>query len=309
MPFGLFDNRTKYVRARIWKDGNQFAYPEATLTSLAGKTDFGVAFSGGGTRSAAATTGQLRGLKAVGLLDKVKYISAVSGGAWASGPFTFLPAQFDEDDFLGAALDPDRVTISGLNDLPKRSMLRAASDSVITDDLLAEAAKLGGDETYSRAIGNVFLEPFDIDDNRKFMTFDQTTLADVLKENREEDDDDHYLQPGDFYLARAGRPYFIAGATIFNGSGSKPKIHTEFTPWYSGTRRFVRGPEPVGGGLVETVGMDSEKPDRWRRVVKVKLGAKRHRFSLADMLGTTGAAPQEMLRKLRVGFVGFPGLD
>ena len=98
----------------------------------------------------------------------------------------------------------------------------------------------------------------------------QTTLADVLRGNKKEDDE----------AITSRREISTSRELGFNGSGNKPKIHLEFTPWYSGTRRFVGGPGPVGGGLVETVGMDSEKPDRWRRVVKVKLGKKRHRFAL-----------------------------
>ena len=89
--FGIFGNRTKFVRARAWRNDASFAYPEAGLPSLRDKADLGVAFSGGGTRSAAAVVGQLRGLKAIGILDSVKYISAVSGGTWGSAPFTFLP--------------------------------------------------------------------------------------------------------------------------------------------------------------------------------------------------------------------------
>ena len=39
----------------------------------------GVAFSGGGTRSQIAVAGQLRALNAMGLIDNVRYMTAVSG--------------------------------------------------------------------------------------------------------------------------------------------------------------------------------------------------------------------------------------
>lgn len=304
--FDLFGNRTKFVRAHVWRDKTDFTYPEASLVSLSEKADLGVAFSGGGTRSASAVAGQLRGLKAIGLLGKVKYISAVSGGAWGAGPFTFLPERFDEDEFLGEVLPPRKITVDSLNNLPKRSLLRAASDSVITDDFLKEAFELGGDETYARSIGNVFLEPFDLNDDGRFTTFDEVTLRNVLKENDKARDNDHYLEHGDFYVARPGRPFFVAGATLFSEQKKVPQVHVEFTPYYSGTRRFVDLDDPVGGGYLETVGCDSERPRRRGTVVKVKLGQKRHRFALSDIIGTSGAAPQELLRKLRVGFVGLP---
>ena len=35
-------------------------------------------------------------------------------------------------------------------------------------------------------------------------------------------------------------------------------------------------------------------------------GANRHRFALSDVMGTTGAAPAEILDRLRLDFLGFP---
>ncbi len=302
----LFGNRMKYVRARAWRNDANFDYPEKDLQSLAGKSDLGVAFSGGGTRSAAAVAGQLRGLKKIGLLKQIKYISSVSGGAWGATPFTFLPESFDEDEFLGEILSPTDITIDSLNATSKKSLVGAIANSVITDDFFAEAAKLGGDETYSRAIGNIFLEPFDLGDDGQFMSFDEATVSAALERNSKEDDDDYYLKRTDFYVARPNRPFLIAGATLFSGQQRSPKVHTEFTPYYSGTRNYFDLNEPIGGGYLETFGADSEKPKRSAKTVKVKVGAKRHRFALSDMIGASGAAPQELLRKHNIGFVGFP---
>ena len=53
----------------------------------------GVCLSGGGSRSAAASMGALRALRATGLLEKVTFLSTVSGGGWAGVPYTFCPAQ------------------------------------------------------------------------------------------------------------------------------------------------------------------------------------------------------------------------
>lgn len=305
--FHLFKNRTRYLKSRVWRDSATFTYPESSLQSLAGKSDFGIAFSGGGTRSAAATIGQLRGLKKSGLLEQVKYISAVSGGTWTAAPFTFLPDNFDEDEFLGDVVEPAKLDIQTLRDLPKRSMVRVVSESVITDDFLAEAAKLAGDEAYSRAIGNVFLDRFDLDSNKKFMTFDQETLTEVLARNPRTPDSRYHLEEGDFYTARKGRAFFVAGATIFSDQKRTPKIHTEFTPYYSGTRNYFNLPEPIGGGYVESVGFDSHKPKRVQRgLATVKLGGMRHHFAISDMIGTSGAAPQELLHQHTLDFLGFP---
>jgi hypothetical protein len=53
--------------------------------------------------------GQMRALKALGLLDRVSYISSVSGGTWASAAFTFLPARISDDNFLGPVVEPQSI--------------------------------------------------------------------------------------------------------------------------------------------------------------------------------------------------------
>ena len=60
-----------------------FVFPETTPELLSRTNNCGICFSGGGTRSMAATMGQLRALHKLGLLAKARYISSVSGGSWA----------------------------------------------------------------------------------------------------------------------------------------------------------------------------------------------------------------------------------
>ena len=73
------------VPVRIWlTKGAQAIHPEQSGKWSAPFRATGVCFSGGSTRSHAATVGQLRGLTETGLIDQVGYLSAVSGGAWAT---------------------------------------------------------------------------------------------------------------------------------------------------------------------------------------------------------------------------------
>ena len=80
---------TNCVEARFWEIDPTFWNSTTTgetperekLVSLR-KFDVGIAFSGGGTRSASATLGQLRGLEQNGWLARVRYMTAVSGGSW-----------------------------------------------------------------------------------------------------------------------------------------------------------------------------------------------------------------------------------
>jgi len=48
----------------------------------------GLAFSGGGIRSATFGLGVLEGLKSLGLLEQVHYLSTVSGGGYIGGWFS-----------------------------------------------------------------------------------------------------------------------------------------------------------------------------------------------------------------------------
>ena len=321
--FDLFHERRRFVNTLTWNtEENPDYFPEKAEGSpvavpwLKNKKDFGLAFSGGGTRSASATLGQLRGLRIEGLLKHVKYISAVSGGSWAVTPFTFLPDSFSDEEFLGEAVDPENLTMDHLEELSERSLANAIASAVITDDILKEAQLFSGDETYSRAIGNLFLAPFELDDIDKFFTFHKKALREILKGNGRKDNDRYHLTEGDFYIAREKRPYLIVGSTILrlgNDTHNTRKIHCEFTPLYTGVRLLFdkagrRGTQ-IGGGYIETFAYDSRNPSKQQRADgrwQVKLGRRRYRFTLSDMIGSSGAAPREILDKLFLRNLGFP---
>jgi hypothetical protein len=87
---------TNCVEARFWEINPTFwnsttpgETPEREKLVQLRKFDVGIAFSGGGTRSASATVGQLRGLEQNGWLARVRYMTAVSGGSWAAVPYTY----------------------------------------------------------------------------------------------------------------------------------------------------------------------------------------------------------------------------
>ena len=109
--------RLDEVAVRTWdtvQQADSFP-PELNDAALAvpwlrDRPSFGIAFSGGGTRSATATLGQLRALQALGWLQRSRYISANSGGTWTTVPYTYLPARFDEQRFLGAYVPPEEIT-------------------------------------------------------------------------------------------------------------------------------------------------------------------------------------------------------
>lgn len=308
----IFDRRLKYVNCKTWVRDAQFAFPEIgdpelAVGHIAARPNIGIAFSGGGTRAASATLGQLRALDHLGLLKNARYISAVSGGAWAAAPYTFLGEGYGDQTFLGQVREPESLDEMALKDLDTGSFAHAISQSAIMDDFLRHALLGAGDETYSRAIGNIFLKPFGQGDLDRFFTQDADSRDTIIQNDRN-------LTVNDFHITHSGRPFFIAGATFLRipfGSFQATKYHVEITPLYTGmyAAHDVGRGRKIGGGYLEPLGFDSvvDKADRVKKErLLVRLGSKGHRFTLSDVLGTTGAAPGEILNEFRLGMLGFP---
>ncbi|MCP4575380.1 MAG: hypothetical protein GY846_03725, partial [Deltaproteobacteria bacterium] len=90
------------------------------------------------------------------------------------------------------------------------------------------------------------------------------------------------------------------------------RIHFETTPLYAGTKKLHEKAgskeRDIGGGYIESFGFDSDEPEEVSSdlVATVRLGASRHRYTLSDVIGTSGAAPAEVLAKIGLDWVGFP---
>jgi hypothetical protein len=307
--------RTKYVTCKIWDaTRDDFTFPEIDdpqykVVELETRPNVGLAFSGGGTRSASCVLGQLRGLKELNLLKNVRYISCVSGGSWASVPFAYLNDNWTDEMFLGQVIPPEDLTVEALKKTDRNSFAHLISNSVIIDDFFEHAIRFAGDETYSRAIGDVFLEPLEIDSLKRSFSLNSVSVSNILNNNSR-------LNADDFYTVRAGRPFLIVGSSLLrtdNPKGLPQRIHFETTPLYAGARvlhnRAGSNGLNLGGGYIEPLGFDSDEPDDPpdnSQLVKVRLGASRHLYTLSDVAGTSGAAPAEVLTKLGLDWLGFP---
>ena len=335
--------RRKFVRTLVWNTkSNPRIFPEQNgrerqLPELNDKADLGVAFSGGGTRSASATIGQLRALKRIklnngaSLLSRVKYISAVSGGSWATLPFTYLPRRIldrktdrlvslTDEVFLGPYLPPEKIlSLKDLKSTHKYSLARAISHSILTGRYLMAALSGAGDETFATAISKIFLKPFGLDDNKKFFTWNAQTRSAIIASNSKRNHR-HYLETGDFYTARVGRPFLIIGASLLY---KRLILPLEITPLYIGVRQLFsgagKGGRNIGGGYIESFAYDSMLHDNdarrppvtvkfWEKI-SLKRSRKQYFYTLADVIGTSGAAPVLLAHSARVKrlarFVGF----
>lgn len=314
----IFESRLRNIRCKVWETGApRFAFPEVSpdnpeAEELESRPNVGIAISGGGTRSASAGLGQLRALTQLDLLAGVRYLSAVSGGGWLATPYTFLPAAVTDDTFLGQVIPPKDLTAANLGDLDHNGFADAVARSGILDDFLGQALRLAGDETFGRALGEIFLERFGLDSLARLFSLNPGTVERLVERNGGD------VRRDDFYVARPGRPFLVVGSTLLRQSNpeeAQRRLHFEITPLYVGTRvlheRAGSGGQHVGGGYVEACGYDSDAPGRAPGddgLVRVRLGGPRHRLTLSDVLGCTGAAPAAVLDRLRLDFLGFPEL-
>ena len=280
------------LQVRVWADTGPGCAPEqraGVLTEPLPQT--AVCFSGGGTRSMAATVGQLRGLVALGLLDRVGYLSCVSGSSWAVVPYLYA---VDGNDRLGAVTRPEQLTLAGLDRLGSRSLLLPTTRSFrdILDTLRANGA-VGQDQVWSRAVGQTFLEPYGLYDAAEPVGFGPAAGS---------------VASGDWegpasaarcHRPRAARPFPVVHATLSwpeARSDSRQRLPFEYTPLYVGSpqRRVLRdaraGARTVGGTYVEPLGFGCAAPQ-----AKVDAGGllalapPARPFTLGDMVGASSA--------------------
>ncbi len=316
------------VNVRTWKTkDNPKNFPEIADASVAvpwlkNRPSFGIAFSGGGTRSATATLGQLRALRTLGWLDQARHISANSGGSWTSVPYVYLPEQFDDNRFLGEYIPPSQIDDAKLTaDEDLQSMEGTIFHSRVVDikNIGKTSSLTKGDESYSDFVGKVFLERFGLHDKNKFFSSHENALQTILQGNPA-------LNTNDFYLTRKNRPFLIVVGTLLTPSEESYLI--EATPLYVGVRHeFTVSSQAddtskkmlIGGGYTESFGYDSYEPkqssptnDRWTVQLKGKISRgdlltnKRYRFTLSDMIGMSSAAPHITLKKKGLDITVFP---
>jgi hypothetical protein len=312
------------VEARFWEINPAFwndttagdTAPEREKLVAIRTFDVGVAFSGGGTRSASATVGQLRGLVQNGWLPRVRYLTAVSGGSWAAVPFTYarttsLAALLGETgaldprtiDTIPSGLLAERIANSGLGHVGLQEVPSFLPDAIAGRDLvqtrrLLQLARAGfrrirkrevpepnrQNKTYAHMLGQVFLNGVVEDWNRKQYAWDEGSAVDMSTSGK---------ALGEFItMDAAERPFLIVGGTLVkpNGTDYPRLIPVEYTPLYTGVRqRFGQ----IGGTYLSPWAYDRLLvAPRSSTHVLVGPGPHERPFTLADVIASSGAAPQ-----------------
>ncbi|MEM6931766.1 MAG: hypothetical protein AAF602_32845, partial [Myxococcota bacterium] len=307
---------------------------------LANRWDFGVAFSGGGTRSASCSLGQMRALHRLGLDRRIRYIGAISGGSWFAVPYTYLPSRIPDDQWLGLHQEPSTLDwevarrIDGMSGTLARQLTRSevlfvalrevarkhfASRFRVTVPVIdVEIGLTDFDEIFSQAIESVFLDELGLAGDRYAAWTASADVADIVARHRDQTAvTNPRLTAADFVAVDKDRPYLVVNGAMNQDAGKVPDSstrsvasqlgllafdHVEFTPRYSGVPTPGRGRLgfATGGGYVENIGFDT-----WLTVPKsgdrytVSPGKRSHRFSLRDMMGTSGAAPAYVVHALK----------
>ena len=255
--------RGRIGRARVWvHDGPSFRFPEQRL----GRPPTGVCFSGGGTRSFAATVGQLRGLTTLGLLPRIGYVSAVSGGAWAAAAHAFYagPGRTD-DDVLGTVVEPEAITDRVLGPVdPGYLGVAATRDFQRTLVALDADPNVPRDRVWVDAVGRTFLQPFGLFEARHpGFTLDAATRDAIVARNPD-------LASGPMHLVRKGaaHPYLLVHATLnwpADGSREPHKVAFEYSPLAVGaptltTLEAAGRRRRIGGGFIEPFAFGCRAP-------------------------------------------------
>ncbi|NHF65840.1 hypothetical protein [Xanthomonas hortorum] len=261
----------------------------------------GICLSGGGSRALSCALGQLRGLRSLGLLDKVAAISSVSGGTWANVLFTYLPTSISDDDFLGpVVLDPSQLTLDELGKMGSNN-LGQVPYRLGTLPIVAELAEYRLSKRYAPAdmwqavIGKLVLKDFGLwnpdatgVDPRYFTGTTQYLAEGPLLRNPQ-------LSSDNFYTIRDGRPLPIFNTSVFiNDSVSSDLVPFEAN-WLLGVRGVFNQPEQLGvmgGGLIESFAMGSDYvADAGADGVTTSVPLRV--FSLNDIAGCSSMAPAQ----------------
>jgi len=296
--------------ARVWPaTGAAFPEAESLKRDRADALDLGFAFSGGGTRSASATTGQLRALAYNGWIAKARYVAAVSGGSWASIPYTYTV--LDDLSLLGPIVPPEELDYDGLvncadgriagaggaSGLPvasfREGLGRLPFLKTALATLLSRRENDRTEKTFARVIGDTFIDPI-VDPaarqaSRRAFAWDDESVSTIVADN-----------PGTLshiqFLTTSGarRPFLIVGGTV---ASTRPiydyplLMPIELTPMYAGIRHsFGR---KYGGVYVASWAYDRlpEGPSDGKTLT-VHQGAGDRNFTIADMAAVAGSAPE-----------------
>lgn len=299
-----YDMSSVIVKARSFLSADGMS-----ITRLSGRPrtpgNVGVALSGGGSRSAAASMGALRALHHFDLLRHVRALSCISGGSWFAVPFTFLPERFDEQRFLGpyvahpgelrwqeGTAPGDLRSLHGENFGVPLARFDLSTVNIVAKALRDRHEGVVGSRLWTRQIGEQLLAHFDLARFGRLLPSD-CFAADEAMAMAMARSGSTLPQP---YLMRSSqmmpRPALIVGASLrVQGYDGQPTLApVQFTPWMSGvfgSQIGTLGGREVGGGGISSFAFGGQWLTGSRERPRVELHSP---LSLSDVAGISSAA-------------------
>jgi len=294
-----------------------------SITGISGRPPslgrVGLALSGGGSRAASTALGVVRFLHHADLLRHVRAISCVSGGGWFSVPFSFLPGDVADAEFLGthvedpASLRLDRAgaptSLRSLADahfgvpLTKRDMAVGTIVAKAVEDHKKRGVPV--DRLWAREVALGLLAHFGLaafgDDHLPRATFsaDRGTERSLRQASPGFDRPCHLVREDD----HAPRPYLIVnGAMRVRGpAGDEVLAPVQFTPYFSGVMGSGIGTidgREVGGGGISSHAFGGEWIEGDRDQMKLRHDCA---LALSDIVGISSAAYADALADKGLG--------
>lgn len=302
-------------------------FPERELPQFKAKTDYGVCFSGGGSRSMALSIGQMRGLDNQGLLDKAGYTSSVSGGSWAATAFSYKGSVGDQARLIGQHSTPETLSLDDvvpaalegnvrMNFLAKLAMnlIGAAAHSIgehfpmnrVTEPLVAHLLEHPGCRSWDRVwidtVGEAFLQPLELfalqQAGKDLFTLDAASVDAIVQKNPALDATAlRVLRDGKAYM-----PYPVVNSAIGGPVDLKGRyelgrfVGYEYTPLYAGPSHVgtvnwsQSGTQPFdfSGSQLQSFGQNSV-PVPLKDAPDL-ISSRHHPLSLTTATGTSSAA-------------------
>jgi hypothetical protein len=303
------ENSKQIVEAQIWTSSpTQLIFPEDELNIR--KT--GICMSGGGTRAMVCATGQLQALRKIGVLDTVGYLSCVSGGSWASVPFTYYNAgAANDDELLGTIIKPKDLRCKTMKRLAPE-FLAGAANCALLDKMICNLGSYAYDDIWIQGVSECYMQKYGLyhPNNPKYFSYKKETVKDIIYRNpgkfSQQDFVTVHNQEGD-----AKRPYLVVNSSIVGPSKNAPYQNPEhlavmnYTPLGVGSAKLNTAyytPEvgaefnlQVGGGFIEPFafggGSPSSAPIRCEtNKTCVKVNTPNIPYTIADASGTSSSA-------------------
>lgn len=310
------------------KANSYISEEEQAVVSASSTGNIGVAFSGGGSRALTAALGEYRGLTNLGVMNNIRYISAVSGGCWASALYTYLPTAINDEDFLGqAVLDPSQLywgeandaNPANLNYLTANNMGHVPSRlglTLLSETAVEQKAKYHYplDQAWARTIGQLVLAPYGLskiyDDPKDADNFGKPTKYYSLNETSAQRliDLNPQLSLADFHLVQKKRPFLIMNTSMFETTTQGATLlPVESTPLGMGVRSTFLGKgidgRDIGGGAIPPFSFGSKEQKKTEDGVIAAREAAR--FALSDIVGLSSATFAESFQASKPTFDAF----